>query len=261
VKKEQRILIVDDEPEFIEKLKAALKDKAFAVFAASNKMQAQQMIWGEKPDLVILGTIMPRGDAFLLHQWLKETPSLSDLPFVVIDAPSEKHLIKGWTKDEGLRLEADDFLVKPVKPVAVATRIEKLLDKATKRISVLVADDHPIVRDGIRALLTLQKDIQVVGEAVDGKDALEKAVRFLPDVVLMDIVMPEMNGLEATKHICKKCERVNVLMLTQYDDDENVLASSQVGALGFIPKKSVSSQLVAGIRSVSQGKRFMPITA
>jgi len=120
-----------------------------------------------------------------------------------------------------------------------------------------VVDDHAIIRDGIRALLAVQKDMQVVGEAVDGKDALEKALQLSPDVVLMDIVMPVMNGLEATKRICRECEQARVLMLTQYDDEENVLASSQVGAFGFIPKRSASSQLLAGIRSVSEGRRFM----
>ena len=75
----------------------------------------------------------------------------------------------------------------------------------------------------------------------------------MPDVVLMDIVMPEMNGLEATKEICKKCERAKVLMLTQYDDEENVQASREAGALGFIPKAAASSRLLTGIRSVARG--------
>ena len=128
-------------------------------------------------------------------------------------------------------------------------------------IRVLVVDDHAIIRDGIGALLAPQKDMQVVGEAVNGKDALEKAVQLLPDVVLMDIVMPVMNGLEATKQICRECEQAKVLMLSQYDDEENVLASSQVGALGFVPKRSASTDLLDGIRSVSQGKRFIPSIA
>ena len=114
-------------------------------------------------------------------------------------------------------------------------------------------DDHAVVRDGIRAVLALQRDMQVIGEAVNGREALEKAVELMPDVVLMDIVMPEMNGLEAAKEICKKCERSKVLMLTQYDDEENVQASRQAGALGFIPKAAASSRLLSGIRSVARG--------
>jgi len=117
-----------------------------------------------------------------------------------------------------------------------------------------------MVRDGIRAVLDLQRDMQVVGEAINGRDALEKTIELSPDVVLMDIVMPVMNGLDATKHLCKECQ-AKVLMLTQYDDEENILASSQAGALGFIPKTAVSSQLLAGIRSVNQGKRFVHTVA
>jgi len=252
-----KILIVDDEPEFTAGLQVTLAAKAYQVVIASNRAQAQEMAQAQSPDMVVIGTMMPRGDAFRLHQWLRRSPQFSDLPIVVIDAPPEKQLIKGWSRDQGLRLEADDYLVKPIEVASLVPRMEKLLDKATRRIKVLVVDDHAIIRDGIRALLAVQKDMQVVGEAVDGKDALEKALQLSPDVVLMDIVMPVMNGLEATKRICRECEQARVLMLTQYDDEENVLASSQVGAFGFIPKRSASSQLLAGIRSVSEGRRFM----
>ena len=156
---------------------------------------------------------------------------------------------------------AEDFLAKPIEPAALVPRIEKLLDKVTRRIKVLVADDHAMVRDGIRAVLELQRDMQVVGEAINGKDALEKTIELSPDVVLMDIVMPVMNGLDATRQICRECQQAKVLMLTQYDDEENVLASRQVGALGFIPKAAVSSELLSGIRSVNRGKQFVHIIA
>jgi len=148
-----------------------------------------------------------------------------------------------------------------VDPAALLPRIEKLLDRVTRRIRVLVADDHAMVRDGIRAVLALQRDMQVVGDAVNGREALEKTIELSPDVVLMDIVMPIMNGLEATRQICRECPQARVLMLTQYDDEENVLASNQVGALGFIPKTAVSSQLLTGIRSVNRGRRFMHAVA
>jgi NarL family two-component system response regulator LiaR len=79
----------------------------------------------------------------------------------------------------------------------------------------------------------------------------------MPDVVLMDIVMPVMNGLEATKKICQQCERPKVLVLTQYDDDENIRASREAGALGFIPKAAASARLLTGIRSVARGEEFI----
>jgi DNA-binding NarL/FixJ family response regulator len=251
-----KILIIDDEPAFREDLKAALESRAYEVMAASNRGQAQALARSQRPDLVILGTILPRGDAFMLHQWLKKTPKLATLPILVIDAPLEDQPIQRWRRDRGVQLESEEYLCKPIEPVALLPQIEKLVDRETRRIKVLVTDDHAVVREGIRALLSLQSDIEVVGEAVNGRDAVEKTRNLSPDVVLMDIVMPGMGGLEATKQICAHSEQVKVLMLTQYDDEENVLASSQVGAFGFIPKKSVSSQLLAGIRSATRGEHL-----
>lgn len=149
-------------------------------------------------------------------------------------------------------------LYQAAKPAGAAAKVP--LDKATRRIKVLVVDDHAMVRDGIRALLALQKDMEVVGEAVNGQEALDKVLRLSPDVVLMDIVMPVMNGFEATKRITEG-GRAKVLMLTQYDEDDNVFASSQAGALGFVPKRSAGPDLLEAIRAVSQGKRFMPCIA
>ena len=253
----KKILIADDEPAFTVALQMALEAKYYQVTTVSNRAQAQEKVGVEEPDVVILGTMTPRGEAFLLHQWLKQDPRLTDLPILVIDAPPEKRLIKGWATDEGLRLEAEDYVSKPIEPAVLVPRIERLLDKATKRIKVLVVDDHAMVRDGIRAVLTLQRDMEVVGEGLDGKDAIEKTLQLSPDVVVMDIVMPVMSGLEATKHICRECPKARVLILTQYDDKENMLTAGEAGAYGFVPKRAASSQLVAGIRSVYGGTRFL----
>ena len=253
MEKNPRILIVDDDLDFTEALKATLLNESYSVVTAYDRRQAEEMVRSQEPDMIVLGTIMPRGDAFLFHKWMKQTLGFSNLPIMVINAPPEKQVIKGWRMDEGMQCDAEDFLAKPVAPAALVPRIQKLLDRATKRIRVLIVDDHAVVRDGIRAVLALQRDMQMVGEAVNGKEAVEKAIELLPDVVVMDIVMPVMNGLEAAKQIYKKCESVKVLMLTQYDDEENVLASKQVGAVGFIPKAAASSRLLTGIRSVARG--------
>jgi len=248
-----RILIVDDDTNFTEALKSTLLNESYSVFIAYDRRQAEEMVRSQEPDMIILGTIMPRGDAFLFHKWMKQTLGFSNLPMMVINAPPEKQLIKGWRMNEGMQCDAEDFLARPVELAALVPRIRKLLDRVTKKIRVLIVDDHAVVRDGIRAVLTLQRDMQVVGEAINGREAVEKAVDFLPDVVVMDIVMPVMNGLDAAKEICKKCKSAKVLMLTQYDDEENVLASRQAGALGFIPKAAASSRLLTGIRSVARG--------
>ena len=253
-----KILIVDDDSDFVRTLKDTLVNNSYSVVTASDRLQAEDMIRSQEPDIVILGTIMPRGDAFLFHQWLKQSLGFSSLPIMVVNAPPEKQILKGWRLEEGLQCDAEDFLARPVKPEALVTRIHNLLDKKTvKRIRVLIVDDHAVVRDGIRAVLALQRDIQVVGEAVNGEEAIKKTIEFMPDVVLMDIVMPVMNGLEATREISKQCERVKVLVLTQYDDEENIKASIEAGALGFIPKVAASARLLTGIRSVARGEEFI----
>lgn len=243
------ILIVDSDVAFTFALQAELEKRDHEVFVAEYKLQAEKIIHTKKPDFIILGAIAPRGDAFRLHQWLKGTPVTRDLPIVVVDVPAEKQLLNGWRRDEGLRLEVEDYFCRPLKPTALLPVIEKLLDETTRKIKVLIADDHAVVREGISALLNLQKDMLIVGEASDGKDAVDKTLQLLPDVVLMDIAMPVMNGLEATRQIARDCRRVKVLVLSQYDDEGNVTASIQAGAFGFIPKKSVSSQLIAAIRA------------
>ncbi|MCK4863159.1 MAG: response regulator [Dehalococcoidales bacterium] len=253
MEKKTTILIIDDDLEFIEALEKTLVNEAYAIVTASDREQAEKMVRTHEPDMIVLGTIMPRGDAFLFHKWMKQTLGFSNLPIMVINAPPEKQLLKGWRMDEGMQCDAEDFLAKPVEPVALIPRIQKLLDKATKKIRVLIVDDHAVVRDGIRSVLNLQRDMQVVGEAVNGKEALEKTRELVPDVVVMDIVMPVMNGLDAAKEVCEKYKSTKVLMLTQYDDEENVIASREAGAVGFIPKAAASSRLLTGIRSVARG--------
>jgi DNA-binding NarL/FixJ family response regulator len=251
-----KILIIDDEPEFIASIQKALEAKGYEVVTAGNREQAQETVRHEKPDLVILGTIVPRGDAFSMQEWLKHSPNFGEVPLIVIDAPPEKRLVKGWLMQEGLQLKAEEYVSKPIEAEVLMPKVEKLLDKLTKRIKVLVVDDHSVVREGIRALLSLQDDIEVVGEAVNGKDSLEKIRELKPDVTLMDIIMPEMSGLEATKQISNDGLPTKVLILTQYDDEENMFVAKQVGAYGFIAKRAASSDLMNGIRTVGEGRYF-----
>jgi DNA-binding NarL/FixJ family response regulator len=126
-----------------------------------------------------------------------------------------------------------------------------------QKIKVLVVDDHTIVRDGICALLALSGDIDVVGEATNGNEALSKVSELHPDVVLMDIAMPIMGGLEATRRISKEFPRTKVLVLTQYDDKEYFFPVIESGAAGYISKAAASSELTAGIRSVYRGDSYL----
>jgi two-component system response regulator NreC len=124
------------------------------------------------------------------------------------------------------------------------------------KITVLIVDDHTIVRDGISALLALAGDIEVVGEAANGSEAIEKVRELNPDVVLMDVSMPILGGLEATRRICKEF-RTKVIILTQYDDKEYVFPAIEAGASGFISKVAASAELATGIRSVFHGDSYL----
>ena len=126
-----------------------------------------------------------------------------------------------------------------------------------QKIRVLVVDDHTIVRDGICALLALVGDIEVVGEAVNGNEALKMVAQLQPDVVLMDIAMPIMGGLEATRRITREFPKTKVLVITQHDDKEYVFPVLESGASGLISKAAASSELASGIRSVNKGDSFL----
>ena len=130
-----------------------------------------------------------------------------------------------------------------------------------KKIKVLVVDDHTLVRDGIRALLSLAADIEVVGEASDGKEALQKVRQLAPDVVLMDLAMPTMGGLEATRRIRREFAGTKVLALTQYDDSEYVIPVIEAGARGFVSKMAAFSELASAIQAVYNGGSFLSPSA
>ncbi len=251
----ERIMLVDDESVFAEAFRRTFEARNYEVVTAASKAQAEELM-GLQPDIIILGTLVPAGQAFAFHQWLKKHPSHKNVPLLVVDAKYEERSIKGWRKFEGMQLESDDYVSKPIEPSALVPRVRTLLEQATRVIRVLVVDDHTMVREGIEAVLALHKDIEVVGEAVNGQDAYEKALRLLPNVALMDIVMPVMSGLEATKRIVKECPQTKVLILTQYDEEENMLVARHAGASGFIPKKAAGGELLAGIRSVSGGRYY-----
>jgi len=125
------------------------------------------------------------------------------------------------------------------------------------RIKVLLADDHDLVREGIRDLVVRQKDMSVVGEACDGPEAVKLAQTLEPDVVLMDIAMPTVNGIEATKRIKASRPDVSVLVLTAYDNEEFVFAILDAGAAGYLLKNVKGEELLRAIRSVYAGESVL----
>ena len=125
------------------------------------------------------------------------------------------------------------------------------------KIKVLIADDHTILRQGIKALLDNQAEIEVIGEAKDGREALTLIERLLPDVILMDIAMPGLNGLEATRRIKKKFPEIKVLVLTMYTNEEYVFQILNAGANGYLVKETAFQDLISAIKAVYRDEAFM----
>jgi len=125
------------------------------------------------------------------------------------------------------------------------------------KIRVLLVDDHAILRAGLRALLETYADVEIVGEANDGSEAIEQVRKLRPDVVLMDVAMPGMNGLVATRYILEENPATKVLILTQYGNKEYVLPLLEAGAAGYVLKQAADTDLIKAIRSVYRGDSFL----
>ena len=125
------------------------------------------------------------------------------------------------------------------------------------KIRVLIADDHQVVREGLSAVLKMKEDIEVVGLAKDGVDAVEKARQLLPDVVLMDISMPRMNGVEATREIKRENPHIGVVVLTMYDEEDYIFDLVKAGATGYLLKDADSTQIAKAIRAVAHGESLI----
>lgn len=123
-------------------------------------------------------------------------------------------------------------------------------------VKILIADDHAIVRDGLRMILEALNDIVVVGEAGDGRDAVKKAEILKPDVVLMDISMPELNGIEATRMILERLPATRIIVLSMHHTHEHVFRACQAGAMAFLLKESAGSFVVKAVRAVMRGQRY-----
>src|SRR5882724_5295248 len=125
-----------------------------------------------------------------------------------------------------------------------------------RKIRVLLADDHIVVRQGLRALLAVEDDIEIIGEAENGRQALQLVKKFLPDVVVMDIAMPVLNGIEATRQISRYIPSVKVLVLSTYSNDEYVEQLTEAGAAGYLVKQTAANDLIKAIREAYKGNAF-----
>ncbi len=126
-----------------------------------------------------------------------------------------------------------------------------------EKIRVLIADDHTLVREGLRALLQGEGGFEVIAEASTGHEAIERALEMRPDVILMDIGMPKLDGLEATRRIVKASPGIRVLVLTVHETEDYFFRALEAGAQGFLVKDAASTELIAAVRAVHQGGMFL----
>ncbi len=126
-----------------------------------------------------------------------------------------------------------------------------------ERIRLLIADDHPVVRTGLEGMLSSQLDFEVVGEAANGRQAIEMAERLHPGVVLMDLRMPELDGVQATRDIRRRLPSVQVLVLTTYDSDADILPAIEAGATGYLLKDAPREELFRAIHAAARGESFL----
>ncbi|MHB0868580.1 MAG: response regulator [Chloroflexota bacterium] len=127
----------------------------------------------------------------------------------------------------------------------------------SKKTSVFLADDHAVLRAGLKMLIDAQPDLQVVGEAEDGEEAIERITSLKPDLALMDVNMPRLDGLEALRRIKAACPQVRVLVLSMYDDEGYLRRALENGASGYILKKAADSELMAALRAVARGEVYV----
>lgn len=127
----------------------------------------------------------------------------------------------------------------------------------TEKITVLIADDHSVVRQGVRVFLETQTEIEVIGEAESGEKAVEMCAEFAPDVVLLDLILPRVNGVEATRQVKRVSPRTNVVILTSYHEDEYIVPAIKAGALSYLLKDVSPAELVEAVRKASRGEAVL----
>ena len=123
-------------------------------------------------------------------------------------------------------------------------------------VRILIADDHAVVREGLRMILEARGEMTVVGEALDGRDAIEKAEKLKPDVIIMDIAMPQMNGIEATRIICERLPEVKIIILSMHHTNEHIFRAIQAGARAYVLKESAGTGVAKAIQAVMKGEYY-----
>jgi len=237
------------------------------------------------PCLILLDLKLPRVMGLDVLKWIRDRPELTAIVIVLTSSRQDEDIHAAY------RLGANAYLVKspelkvrqetgraiktfwlthntppPLSTVERTQAIPFALPRAhesgrpnaksvsSEAITVLLADDHPFVRSGLRVLIGTAPDLKVIGEAEDGRQAVREALRLQPDVVIMDVAMPLLNGVDAARQIMREAPRVKVLILSSHDDEQRIEAALDAGVAGYLIKSTGSTDLLNAIRATHQGE-------
>lgn len=253
------VLVVDDEPHLRSALTKLLKAEQYTVLTAADGETALRISRQKLPDIVLLDVAIPAPDGREICRQIRQFSKTTRMVYFTGMVEGYRH----QPSMQELMLEADALIAKPASARTILAELRRVLEKsrdkqgggggnASPMIRVLVVDDHQVVREGLCRILAADGDIEVVGQAQNGQEAIQQAVHLVPDVIVMDLKMPGMDGIEATREIKEKCPSTNVLMLTLYAED--VLAEAvEAGVSGYLLKDSSMSQITASVHEVYDG--------
>lgn len=254
-----RILIVDDEYHILFSLKAILEREGYEVRTCVYAREALQAVGDEQGnfDVVVLDYMLPdlRGDAvaMALKHLYPTLPIIFITGFVIPDeaAPLAAAIL---TKPE-----APKRLLEVVRSLIPNDSTPNVREQEWKMVRILVADDHDVVRKGVRALLHGRNNFIICGEAVNGRDAIEKARVLNPDLILLDITMPEVDGLDAARAIKSATPGIPILILTMHNTKEMIGEVKRIGLQGYVTKSEIAERLVRAIEAVTHNDQpFFP---
>ncbi len=233
-------LVVDDDPTLRDVYRALLTLQGYTVRTAADGLEALHQLQTDPPDVVLLDQQLPQMSGLEVLRCLHALGR--QVPVVLVSGTLDAE-----TCATAQALGVRACLQKPIGWVDLERCLVPLQDRP--RLRVLLADDHPVVRAGLAALLSAEADLAVVGQADDGQEAVEKACALLPDVVLMDVAMPVLDGIAATRRIRAACPTVQVIGLSMFDRSAEAQPMLDAGAVGYVSKTETAAALFAMLRT------------
>jgi DNA-binding NarL/FixJ family response regulator len=258
----ETILLVEDDEVVRKLVSEVLDNEGYRLLEAANDVAALSICaqYEERIHLLLTDVIMPEmSGRELADRLASQRPQMKVL---YMSGYPDDVIVHHGVLDEGTAFiqkpfAADDLTRKVREVLDAAENAERREENPVEPIRVLLADDHKLVRAGIRSLLEKLPDVEVIAEASDGREAIRLVEKHEPQVVLTDIAMPALNGLEVTRHLADKFPKVRVVVLSMYSDEEHVYLALRAGAAGYLLKGAAREELELAIRAVAQGETYL----